>query len=484
MSEASVETKDPTFEVSRADRQFPSLTQAYRSPPRNRIRKLLQQPSDEQLPRQLSQAISQRLPWHTIPLTESPDRETVATAYINSLKTLSECYNEIRNVVLEACRANLEFRANDNETHKEARDAVLGEKLDDMMTQAFAAWLPAKNSLTANLLSSLPDVVVLKLNASLSEEVAAFSRQLFELLDRMVDTELFGLVEWLPNQCCCYHFFRRVVIQGAEVRTQSINESFDEDADPDSIRGPTGRRRVTSTRSVKHEIRFARHQHELINAVRTSVRNSTVIMPPQIVRLVNSIPEWLYSFVEVIDGQIVRELIIERDVSVEDWTKVDVRDEPIMDIDPGIVIGPYVLSGWGSLEIRKEQERRQAIEDAQTHRINRRLEPALIVAAIGLSGVALGFQYRFSQGHGSFLFVMATTATAIVAAWQALLTHAALNRFAAPSHYAHSMAIGAATVLMCAEWGVARIFHSVSWVTPLALGAIAFFAFQIGRLFR
>ena len=70
------------------------------------------------------------------------------------------------------------------------------------------------------------------------------------------------------------------------------------------------------------------------------------------------------------------------------------------------------------------------------------------------------------------------------AAWQAFLTHAALNRFAAPTHYAHSMTIGAATVLMCAEWGVARIFHSVSWVTPLALGAIAFLAFQIGRLFR
>jgi len=59
--------------------------------------------------------------------------------------------------------------------------------------------------------------------------------------------------------------------------------------------------------------------------------------------LVNAIPEWLYQFVEVIDGQIVRELIIERDVSVEDWTQVNARDEPINDIDPGIIIGPFIL---------------------------------------------------------------------------------------------------------------------------------------------
>jgi hypothetical protein len=484
MFEASIESEDLTFEVTLANRQFPSLSQAYRSPPLNRIRTLLQQPHEAQLAKQLSHAISQRLAWQVSSASGVTDRETVATAYISSLKTLNECYNEIRTVVLEACRANLEFRANDNKTHTEARDAVLSGKLDEMMTQAFAAWLPAKNSLTASLLSSSPDVVVEKLNASLVDEVASFSRQFVELLNRMVDMELFGLVEWLPNQCCCYHFFRRVVIQGAEVRTQSIQDSFDKDSDPDFIRRPAGNRRTTSTRTVKHEIRFARHQHELINAVRTSVRNSTVIMPPQIVRLVDSIPEWLYPFVEVIDGQIVRELIIERDVSVEDWTKVDVRDEPIMDIDPGIVIGPCVLSGWGSLEIRKEQERRQAIEDVRTDRSNRRVEPVLIVAATGLSGIALGFQYHSAQGHGNLLFVMATTGTAIVAAWQAFLTHAAVNRFAAPKHYAHCMAISAATVLMAAEWGVARIFHSMSWVTPIVLGATAVLGFQIGRLFR
>ncbi len=244
------------------------------------------------------------------------------------------------------------------------------------------------------------------------------------MLQRMVDLELFGLVEWLPKQCCRYHFFRRVVIQGTAEHTGTIIETMTSDEAGARARGfgrrVIGNRRTTSTHSIKHEIRFARHQHELINAVRTSIRNSTVIMPPQIVRLVESIPEWLYPFVEVIDGHIVRELIIERDVSVEDWTQVDVRDEPILDLDPGIVIGPYVLSGWGSVEIRKEQERRQAIERAGKQQFHQSLTPVLMMAAIGLSGVALWLQYRWLLGHGGLLFVLLTTVTAVAALWQAI----------------------------------------------------------------
>lgn len=484
MSEASIESNDLTFEVTRANRRFPSLSEAHHSPPLNRIRQLERQPLDDELPKQLSQAIFQRLAWHELSPLSSPARETVATAYINSLKTLNEFYHDVRTVICEACLANLEFRADENATHVEARDKILSDKLEEMMTQAFAAWLPAKNALTASLLSNSPDTFIGQLEASLSEEVDRFSQQFVELLERMVDLELFGLVEWLPKQCCRYHFFRRVVIQGPEVRTQSINESFADNSDASSGQRIIGNRRTTSTRTVRHEIRFARHQHELINAVRTSIRNSTVIMPPPIVQLVESVPSWLYPFVEVIDGQIVRELIIERDISVEDWTQVDVRDEPIIDIDPGIVIGPYVLSGWGSMEIRKEQERRQVAQQQATEAVDARLAPLLAVAATGLSVIALWFQYLASAGHGNWLFVVLTTVTAVGAAWQAFLSQATCRRFADPGHYALCMAICAATGLMSAEWLVARIFYSMSWVTPLVLWATSFLVFQIDRLFR
>jgi len=488
MAENSIDPDPFTFEVIRSDRRFPMLPEALHSPPHNRIRELQVQSTEESLPERLSQAISQRLPWQATVTHAAPDREAVVSAYVNSLKQLAVYRNDVEMLVLEAWRANLEFRQSAGETHEEAREAVLSGKLEETMAQAFLDWMPAKNIVTAALLSQPHEDYTAQLSSSLSDEVTHFSRQLFEMMQRMVDLELFGLVEWLPKQCCRYHFFRRVVIQGATELHEAVTETLPDDEDPDVDRHVgrrvIGHRRTTSTQSIKHEIRFARHQHELINAVRTSIRNSTVVMPPQIVRLIESIPEWLYPFVEVIDGQIVRELIIERDVSIEDWTQVDVRDEPIIDVDPGIVIGPFVLSGWGSVEIRKEQERRQEVEDARTHRINKRLAPVLTAAAIGLSGIALWLQYRSSRGNGSGVLVALTTVTAVAAAWQTFLAHAALNHFAAPRHYAHCMAISTAMVLISAEWVVARIFNPMFWVTPVALLTIGYLGFRLGRLFR
>ena len=67
-----------------------------------------------------------------------------------------------------------------------------------------------------------------------------------------------------------------------------------------------------------------------MNAVCTTIGNSQVVMPPQVVSLIEQIPKWLYPFVHVIDGDIFRELIIEQDAEVEDWAEVEVRDEPIL----------------------------------------------------------------------------------------------------------------------------------------------------------
>lgn len=198
MAEKSIESDPLTFEVMRADRRFPMLPDARHSPPRNRIRELQVQPTDEALPEQLSQAISQRLAWHEVPFDQNPDRETVVGAYVNSLKQLAKFQSDIENLVSEVCRANLEFRQGAGETHAEARDTILKAKLDEMTDQAFSGWMPAKNIVTADLLSHSPDIYVTQLDASLTNEVVIFSRQLFEMLQRMVDLELFGLVEWLP----------------------------------------------------------------------------------------------------------------------------------------------------------------------------------------------------------------------------------------------------------------------------------------------
>ena len=124
MSEISIEADPVTFEVMRADRRFPMLPDARHSPPRNRIRELQVQPTDETLPGRLSQAISQRLAWHEIPFAQNPDRETVVGAYVKSLKQLAEFQSDIENLVCEVCGANVGLRQGGGESHAEGRDTT------------------------------------------------------------------------------------------------------------------------------------------------------------------------------------------------------------------------------------------------------------------------------------------------------------------------------------------------------------------------
>lgn len=484
-SENSPELEPMTYDVMRDGRRFPSLAVVPIPPSPNRIRQLLIQPSDEKLPDLLSKAIWQRLSWPAVQSTENPDRESLVAAYIKSLQQLDVLRDDVQRVFREACRANLEFQQETGDTRTEARDAILNTKLNEMIEQASCDWDRAKNIVGAALLAQPPNVYRQKLDAALEHEVANFAKQLFEFLARLVDRELCGLVEWFPNNCCRYHFFRRVVIQDVG-ETKRVNSTVWGSSNGRGESQPfvVGSQRTTSTTKGTHEVRHARHEHEVISAVRTSIGNSSVVMPPQILRLVEAIPEWLYPFVEVIDGHIVRERIVAKTVSVEDWAKVEIHDEPIYGIDPAIVIGPFVLSGWGSVEVRQEQERLVAVQQTATQQFHERLAPVLVIAAIGLSGIALWLQHRWLQGHGGLLFVILSTATAIVAASQALSDYAIRQRFAAPKYYVQCMTIGMALVLFLAEWGVARIFNPLSWVPPLILGAAAYLCFHFGRQFR
>ena len=73
-------------------------------------------------------------------------------------------------------------------------------------------------------------------------------------------------MEWHPNHCCSYHFFKRVIIQENEGARNGSSQ-------PGSMTRPIGPgnqpvNRIVGTRTVedilaqgKHYHRFARHEH-------------------------------------------------------------------------------------------------------------------------------------------------------------------------------------------------------------------------------
>jgi hypothetical protein len=103
-----------------------------------------------------------------------------------------------------------------------------------------------------------------------------------------------------------------------------------------------------------------------------------------------------------------------------------VRDEPIFGCEPGVILGPYVLTGWAPHEVRQELERRQklqiAAERAERELVAsaaRRRAPWMAAAAAALSAVALLLWILMFHGTVSTMSVVLATVTAIAAVWRA-----------------------------------------------------------------
>jgi hypothetical protein len=225
-----------------------------------------------------------------------------------------------------------------------------------------------------------------------------------------------------------------------------------------------------------------------MNAVATTIKDSRVVMPPQVVRLIEKIPDWLYPFVRVIDGDIFRERIIEREMKVSQWQDVQVRDEPIIGCEPGVIIGPYVLTGWGPREVAAELKRREQVAqqtgEQQAAELSQRRAPLFAGAAIVLTVVAWVLLVMSLRGAGAGFLAFVTTTAALGAIWQAAFDSAAARRNPTAAIAAHFQAGMFGGQLLLAEWLIARWHMPLSWMTPAILIVSALLCHALGRRFQ
>lgn len=481
------EIESPDVELQ--GRRFPALWDAPRLRSPNRLRQLAPPPQTVELKDRVAEEVWSRLPWQQLRPVEDETR-VVIDAYIQSLNQLAQFRRDVDQLVRAACQANLEFRQGQGETNVVAREAVLSGQLAEMLDAAVGAWLPTRNVVDARLASRPLAEVRERLEAALTQAVADFGRQLFELLARLVDRELFGLVEWLPNNCCAYHFFKRIVIQENDGASRRVLKEtrFDQvtERDAETGRQIVGRRTVEETRGQgRHVHRFARHQHDVIQAVHTSIGNSRVVMPPQVERLCAAVPEWLDPFVQVIDGTIVRERIIERDTRVDQWADRTQRDEPIIGCEPGVILGSFVLTGWGPREVKAEELRRESVShEASTHASVASAQqrwPLLTGVAVVLAVCAAALTLQTQRGGGSGVFAGLAALATLVAIWQATFDYATARRNPTPALWAHFATAAFGGQVLIGLWLIMRLHQPLSPITPVVLVTGVLVAHVVGR---
>lgn len=153
-----------------------------------------------------------------------------------------------------------------------------------------------------------------------------FTQACVQQLIEMVGLLSVGIATWYPGNTCCYHFFRR------------------------HVSGQVGR-----VRPVQGAVNC--HRHDLMDAFVCHPSNAPVEIPDGVRRLILGAPAWLQSQLKLIVGTIIREEISQQNLNDTYWQSLGVI--PHIHCDPALIIGNFVLSGWGPSDQQHFQQSRE-----------------------------------------------------------------------------------------------------------------------------
>ena len=320
---------------------------------------LVPEVDDPDIRTQLARDLWKRLEFASLDAEVKHEKDDLIETHNKSLSRIVGFGKDAGRLIRAVCQTNLEFREGNGVQDKAERDAAVGRKLEEMVRKTSPTIMPPKNVLTAEFVTQPSAVIFEKLSQSLHAAVREFADEFFGALEQMVDKRAAGLIEWVGDNLCRYHFFKEVVIQEGVTTETTVGQPWRKP-------GPWGDeafQTVTTKRTVENEYRLARHEHHVTHAFHTSIRNSRVVMPLSVQRLIPHIPAWLVDHIHVVDGSLFREIIIEREYDRDKSTDVQTRDEPLPGLgwEPAVVIGSIVLTGCGPREIDAELARRKAL---------------------------------------------------------------------------------------------------------------------------
>lgn len=297
--------------------------------------------------------------WGTLPFAQATKgrhalpKPKLYGVYNNTLDALEKMHAEGVAFLGKIFTCNVEIRT----------DWLNDRHLYELMRRKVQEWadaLPAfsfkkPHALRLDLHTQPEFVIRTTLDLALRSATESLVRQFVDALDALVDLEQVGLIEWKAPDACRYHHFRHVLIERQQAVRQLTNESA-----KDTQRGAVVKREHTHVTTVERDLerthRHARHVHEVLETKSHRLSTWSVSWPKRVDVLLRALPRWLKPIARIITGKEIYRQIIEQDIRTESTTEteqaVETWEEVLYRPDPAVVIGHYVLTGWGEEELK------------------------------------------------------------------------------------------------------------------------------------
>lgn len=293
----------------------------------------------------------------------------------DSSNQLKSWQDQLQHLATVHCRTAIELRV-DGPSVDSVRQASFESKADELLQDCGGVFVLLPPLMTADVRPLAARTVYEKLYAKLHRACEQLASGFVSLLDNMRDKSLVGTIHWTTESDCKLDFFRHVVIHESKTTVTRTSEQVTDDE------SPILRFRETESVQVSDQHCLAQHEHHVTQAVAHKIEERWYPIPLQFQPLLDAIPPWLRPHVRILEGHQYLERIFVKNLRQREWqTEPIVRRE--FEVEPAILIGSYVLAGWGQAELDREIQRLDSIEfEAQKAKIIRVARRWTIAAAV------------------------------------------------------------------------------------------------------
>lgn len=293
--------------------------------------------------------------WNQLPTTgvfQATSHDTIAQATAHCSELLRQRQDEIRKFVRTLCYHVVQFQVS-GELLPQARADALDQARRPLLTALDHVLVPMQPVLTAELIAQpLPAVQssVLKL---LQEASHTLTNQLFVSLHMLVELNVVGIIDWKDERTCKLSFFRHSI-------EQDLIESRKTSTVRRTERNTLAREEWEQLR-VRNRYFIERHEHHVMNAEARELEQICHPIPREHDELIDHIPEWLHPHLRVLEGTLILEQIVERQIREDQWQSTPIlrSTHETHELDPAILLGHFVLTGWGQRDVDREIHRRR-----------------------------------------------------------------------------------------------------------------------------
>ena len=270
--------------------------------------------------------------------------EGMYAAFGERVKRFNETFDQTKKFITSIIKSNM--TGND----KQAIDQKALPFDQHMKRLVFSA----PPGLTAEVAIRPPEQQLAILNDSISLNVGALTYFLTRSLDELVRVHQVGLIEWFSDKVARFHFY----LNSFESSATILNRQHSQNG---RTHTETWEKETTKTE------RQQRHQHDLVDAKDLPLQT---YVPYRVEKLVREIPSLFKDFFRVVKGNQIFEHVVEdvqttveRHGESQTWTEPEPQPpRSVWQYDPALVIGNYVVAGWGEEE---ESMSRQVEEKTQ-----------------------------------------------------------------------------------------------------------------------